>query len=128
MIAERIASLVEVAALTKQEGDFSVLLRDFLDGFYSDPQREKVMEEPELLCEVLHDGGVADAYIAAVCDQLCRQNRFTRPAWIKQPTRFLKYPYFAAKTHGLRMIYLQESPSSFKERNLFVSANALFRV
>lgn len=127
MIAERIASLVDVAALTKTQEDFSALLRDFLDGFYPAPLPEKVMDEPDLLCDVLHDGGMADAYIAAVCDQLCRQNRFTRPAWIKRPARFLKHPYFAAKTHGLRMIYLQESPSSFKERNLFVSANALSR-
>lgn len=39
--------------------------------------------------------------------------------------RVLGTPYFAAKTHALRMILLQESPSAFRERNIFVSDNSL---
>lgn len=127
MIAQRISSLKEVAELARHEGSLSYALRDFLDGFYAEPTPEKLREEPALLNTSFKDGGIADAYLAAVCDHMCRQYRFQRPAWIKNPIRVLKTPFFAAKTHGLRMIYLQESPTAFKERNIFVSANALSR-
>jgi hypothetical protein len=127
MIAHRISSLREVAEVARHEGRLSGPLRDFLDGFYAEPSAEKLQDEPSLLHEALKDNGVADAYLAAVSDHLCRQYRLPRPPWIKSPLRVLKTPYFAAKTHGLRMIYLQESPTAFKQRNIFVSANALSR-
>ncbi len=128
MIASRLFSLREVAETACLEGSLSHALRDFLDGFHAMPLEEKLRDEPMMLAEVLKDHGVADAYLAAVCDHLCRQYRFSRPEWVKSPLRVLEKPYFAAKTHGLRMIYLQESPTAFKQRNLFVSANTLSRV
>lgn len=127
MIAPRISSLKEVAEVVLEDGQLSHALRDFLDGFYADPSSGKLREEPVRLTEALPDGAVADAYLAAVCDHLCRQYHLPRPAWIKSPDRVLKTPFFAAKSHGLRMIYLQESPTAFKQRNLFVSANTLSR-
>lgn len=127
MIAPRVSSLKEVAEVARSEGQLRYALRDFLDGFYADPDSDKLQEEPEFLREAWPDGAVADAYLAAVCDHLCRQYRLLRPAWIKNPQRVLKSPFFAAKHHGLRMIYLQESPTAFKQRNLFVSANTLSR-
>jgi hypothetical protein len=36
-------------------------------------------------------------------------------------------PWFAMKCHGGRMCMLIESPPAFRERNIFVSANALSR-
>jgi len=86
-----------------------------------------VCDEPIFLEPWLNDGGIVDAYLAATCDHLCRQYMLSRPAWIMGPRRVLTTPYFAAKTHELRMIYLQESPTAFKQRNIFVSANALSR-
>jgi hypothetical protein len=38
---------------------------------------------------------------------------------------FLKDHFFAAKTNALRMLHLMDSPAAFRERNIFVSANAL---
>jgi len=127
MIASRIASLAEVAEVARQDGHLNCALRDFLDGFYTAPSLEKIREEPAKLALILRDDGLADAYLAAVCDHLCRQYRFAHPDWTKTSTRILYTPHFAAKTHGLRMIYLQESPTAFKQRNIFVSANALSR-
>lgn len=127
MNAKRISSLSEVAEIARKDGRLSYALRDFLDGFYAEPAEEKVRDEPPFLTSALDDGGLADAYLAAVCDHLCRQYHLPRPAWIKDPLRVLRTPYFAAKTHGLRMIYLQESPTAFRQRNIFVSANALAR-
>lgn len=128
MTAPRIDSLSEVAKVARREGRFSNALRDFLDGFYAEPAPEKLRDEPELLASSLHDGGLADAYLASVCDHLCRRYRLARPDWSKCPLRVLAKPHFAARTHGLRMIYLQESPTAFRKRNIFVSANALSRV
>lgn len=127
MIAPRISTLKEVAEVARTETRLSGALRDFLDGFHAEPSSEKLEEEPAQLIDALPDGTVADAYLAAVCDHLCRQYRLPRPAWIKSPHRVLKVPFFAAKSHGLRMIYLQESPTAFKQRNIFVSANTLSR-
>ncbi len=127
MIADRISSLKEVAEVVRREGEIRYALRDFLDGFYAEPTADKLLEEPTWLTEALSDGGVADAYLAATCDHLCRQYHLPRPAWIKSGRRILRIPFFAAKSHGLRMIYLQESPTAFRQRNLFVSANALYR-
>jgi hypothetical protein len=36
----------------------------------------------------------------------------------------LKDPWFAMKSHGGRMRMLIESPAAFRERNIFISANA----
>ena len=127
MIAERVANLAEVARLAAEEGSISFPLRDFLDGFYASPSPARLAEEPRLLCSELHDDGFADAYLAAACDHLCRRYRFQRPAWVKSAGRILSKPYFAAKTLPLRMVLLQESPPAFRERNIFVSANALSR-
>jgi hypothetical protein len=127
MIAERIASLAEVARIALQEGSLSFALRDFLDGFYADVNIQKLSEEPQHISAALDDNGFADAYLAAVCDHLCRLYALSKPDWIFAPDRILQRPHFAAKSHGLRMVLLQESPPAFRERNIFVSANALSR-
>ncbi len=127
MIAQRISSLREVAGAACDQRQFSHALRDFLDGFYAAPDVNKLLDEPKCLDASLKDDGLADAYLAAVCEHLCRRHRFPCPAWIKDPRRVLARPHFAAKTHELRMIYLEESPTAFRKRNLFVSANALSR-
>lgn len=127
MIAKRIATIAQVARVAREEGEFRFALCDFLDGFYANPSRTRLADEPELLSEALDDKGLADAYLAAACDFLCRRYRLERPEWIKSPERILATPHFEARTHGLRMILLEESPPPFRERNIFVSANALSR-
>jgi hypothetical protein len=116
-----------VAESARAHGEITYALGDFLDGFYAASALEKVESEPPSLATKLGDDGFADAYLAAVCDHLCRLYQLPRPQWIKSKSRVLKHPYFAARSHGLRMILLEESPPAFRERNIFVSANALSR-
>jgi hypothetical protein len=106
---------------------FGYALRDFADRFNHAPSLELVAEEPASLTPVLHDGGVADAYLASAAAWLCRTHGLLIPKWARGSARALETPFFAASTRGLRAILLQESPTEFRIRNLFVSANALSR-
>ena len=127
MRSPRVASLAEVARIAAEEGSHRFALRDFLDGFYQNPSPSKLCDEPPLLAGTLSDGEIVDAFLAACCDHLCRLHRLPSPHWILSEKRMLRKPHFAATTHGLCMILLQESPPAFRERNIFVSANALSR-
>ncbi len=127
MIAKRVSTMADVAREAAIQREFTFPLRDFLDGFYSEPSAEKLSEEPPLLGPVFADDGFADAFLAAVSDSLSRTFYLPPPEWIASPNRVLRTPHFSAKSHGLRMIHLQESPTAFRERNIFVSANVLSR-
>lgn len=107
---------------------FGYTLRDFLDRFRETPSYELLADEPELLETTLKDNGRADAFLASTAAYLAQQHQFPMPPWAKGNARALERPWFAAKTHELRMVLLQESPTAFRLRNLFVSANALSRV
>jgi hypothetical protein len=121
-------SLAKVAEQSPTPEHFSYALRDFLDGFYEQPEASKLAEEPPFLVDRLKDEGYADAYLAAVAEHLAGQYRFPVPAWCHQPGRSLREPHFAFKTPEGRIFLLVESPTAFRVRNLFVSADALTRV
>jgi len=122
MSAPRIKSLAEVARRTNEGHEFGYCLADFLDGFYPKPTESAIHKEPEKISPY------NDSYLAAVADDCCRRYHWRLPNWCLEQERFLKEPFFAAKTHALRMLYLMDSPAAFRERNIFVSANALSRV
>ena len=110
---------------TKQE--FSYALRDFLDHFRRAPDPALLDAEPDLLASRLDDNTLADAYLASVAASLAHEHGWPAPKWAQGTERALKTPYFAAKTANLNAVLLQESPTEFRLRNIFVSANALSR-
>jgi len=123
--------LESISAIAEQSisaEHFSYAFRDFLDGFYENPQASKLAEEPRRLISVLNDDGYADAYLAAMAEHLAAQYRFPIPAWSRNPERYLKEPHFAFKTPEGRMFLLVESPTAFRVRNIFISADGLTRV
>ena len=120
-------TLADSLRLVKEPDDFHYAIANFLDRFKNDPTPEMVSEEPPILRGILNDNGLADAYAAAAATHLCQLRGIAFPSWVDKDSRRLKSPWFAAKTHNLRMILLQESPAAFRVRNLFVSANALHR-
>jgi len=111
----------------KQQDDFDYALANFLDRFKKDPDLDMVKEEPPILREILNDNGLTDSFAAAAAAHLCQLHDLPFPDWVNKPSRRMKDPWFAAKSHNLRMVLLQESPAAFRVRNLFVSANALHR-
>jgi hypothetical protein len=84
-------------------------------------------EEPERLAARYGEGEVGDAYLAAVAVSLAREIREPPPSWAWHDSRKLRRPWFAHPGRALRATLLAESPVPFRERNLFVSANALSR-
>lgn len=85
-------------------------------------------EEPPRLAGSLEEGEIADAYLAAVAVALSRSAGVAPPAWTRGTGRTLKAPWFAHPGGMLRATLILESPAAFRERNLFVSENALSRV
>lgn len=86
-----------------------------------------LVEEPPRLGLRFEGGAVADAYLAAVAVTLARELGAVPPAWTQASSRTLAVPWFAHPGPALRATLLAESPAAFRERNLFVSANALSR-
>lgn len=120
-------TLADSLRLVKEPDGFHYAMANFLDRFKNDPTSEMVAEEPPILRGLLKDNGVADAYAAAAAAHLCQLHGIAFPSWVDKKSRRMESPWFAARTHNLRMILLQESPAAFRVRNLFVSANALSR-
>jgi len=127
-IVPRLDSIAALAEQARTAEHFSCGFRDFLDGFYENPQASKLAEEPRRLIQILHDEGYADAYLAALAEHLAGQYRFPVPAWCRNAERSMKEPNFAFKTPEGRMFLLVESPTAFRVRNIFISADGLTRV
>ena len=97
---------------------------EFLDSFYGmdDAQRmNSLCKEPQRARPFL------DAWLAATAEQLSANFRFPAPPWTLGDERRLERPWFAAKSAMLRAVLLAESPTAFRRRGLFVSANAMNR-
>lgn len=124
---KRPSSLAEVATLAVDSPSFHRHLADFLDEFRLCGGPASLAEEPEQLSGRFPRGDVADAYLAAVAVSLAREARFAPPAWAWLPERKLRTPWFASPGPAIRAMLLLESPAPFRERNLFVSENALSR-
>lgn len=123
----RPGSLVEVAARADTPRAFWYALSEFLDQFGLERRAAMVSGEPSHLAGRYDDGDVADAYLAAVAVSLSREVGVPPPSWVWAESRKLRRPWFAHPGAALRATLLAESPASFRERNLFVSANALSR-
>jgi hypothetical protein len=124
----RPASLAEVSRWTEDQEGFFLHLGDFLDQFSIERRPEMLAEEPARLTGKIEEGDVADAYLAAVAVALSRTVGAVPPPWSRATGRALRYPWFAHRGGVLRATLLLESPAAFRERNLFVSENALSRV
>jgi len=123
----RPSSLAEVAAWSRARRNFWNHLADFLDQFYLERQLDMLQDEPARLAGTIDDGDIADAYLAATAVSLARSLAMVPPSWARRPDRKLHRPWFASAGPAIRATLLLESPAPFRERNLFVSENALTR-
>jgi hypothetical protein len=123
----RPGSLAETAAWTEDWDGFARHLADFLDQFYLERRADMLTEEPARLAGRMPEGPVVDAYLAATAVALARSLGVAPPSWAWQESRKLSLPWFAHRGPAIRATLLAESPAPFRERNLFVSENALSR-
>jgi hypothetical protein len=121
----RPSSLAEVAARASGAHSFEFELADFLHEFALRGNEAMLREQPVLLRERHESGAVFDAYLAAVAVSLAGTLGCPAPAWTGAPERILREPWFASRGRHMRALLLVESPAAFRERNLFVSSNAL---
>lgn len=118
-------TLAGVVCGCSSPNEFSMRLADFLHEFAAHPSGFMLSGKPALLRDSMEFGAVADAYLAATAEALSVTLGVRRPEWTEAPERYLRRPWFATSGSSMRACLLLESPSAFRERNLFVTANAL---
>jgi hypothetical protein len=123
--ALRPQSLLAVAESSFSYRDFGYNVADFLHSFKGHASIDALAEEPPLLADRFPEGRIADCYLAAIAVELATQLDVPRPAWVQRPERYSQRPWFASAGPHMRALLLVESPPGFRERNLFVTANAL---
>ena len=123
----RPGSLQQVAAWSDNRREFHFHLADFLDQFRLQREMAMLEPEPERTAGRFEGGDVCDAYLAAVAVSLAREIHVEPPDWARAESRKLPRPWFASSGPAIRAMLLLESPGPFRERNLFVSENALAR-
>ena len=82
-------------------------------------------EEPIRLASRFGKGEVCDAFLAATADYLSRINRLNTPAWALKEDLVLEHPWFSVEFPEVRLMLLRDTPSAFKDKNLFIFDSAL---
>ena len=118
-------SVAEVADRTAQGSqNFDLAVREFIDSWQAMPPAERgeaLVEEPVRVAPV------EDAYLGALAEHLAVHDGLDPPNWADRPERFLREPFFAGGLESLKAILIVESPSAFRRRLIFISADGLSR-
>lgn len=69
-----------------------------------------------------------DAALAALAEYLARRDDWPVPSWARKPGRYSDKWWFVTPLRGMHATALQESPSSFRTRGVFITSGALSRV
>jgi hypothetical protein len=123
-------TLAEVAAGSPTYQDFGYNLKDFLHTF-ADEQRKgrdpgpMFTQEPIRLAPRFAEGAICDAFLAGTADHLSRISGIHTPGWALHQDRTLPQPWFAEPFPQVRMRLLRDTPSAFKDKNIFVFESAL---
>ncbi len=107
---------------------FGLNLRDWFHELRRLTTRESfsaaVSHRPPRLRTRFPGGEIADAFLAAQVEFLCRRANVRVPTWTQSPEQVLADPWFgfSAPSAGLRAILIRDSPGEFKNRNLFTTS------
>lgn len=123
-------SLREVAAQTGTYEEFGHNLKDFLHTFaFAEKKGESLsplLAEPPLrLASHFPEGKICDAFLAATADYFARTHGIPTPDWALKEDLVLADPWFSPAFPNVRMRLLRDTPSAFKDKNIFIFENAL---
>ena len=130
LIVRRPATLQEVAAESRTYADFGHHLKDFLHEFALAKQRRLPLAlllsgAPVRLAGCFEQGKICDAFLAATADYLARTNHIETPSWALETDLILDHPWFSEDFPAVRLFLLRDTPSAFKDKNVFVFDSAL---
>ena len=115
-------TIKEVKELIRENPQhWSIHLMNFVDDF-------RYYKDADSVAEAFRLSDVKiDALLAATVAYLCDEQKMLLPAWLENvpPSR---PPFFVFGIENLKAISLVESPTRFRQRNVFVLANFLSRV
>jgi hypothetical protein len=88
-----------------------------------------VSHRPPRLRDNFPGGRVADAFLAAQVEYLCRHSGIRPPKWTGSAEYVLDEPWFgySEAPAGLRAILIRDAPAEFKNRNLFTTSEIEWR-
>lgn len=94
-----------------------------------DGLRAAVSHRPPRLRGNFPGGQIADAFLAAQVEYLCRHAEIRPPRWTGSPEYVLDDPWFGYSDApaGLRAILIRDAPAEFKNRNLFTTSEIEWR-
>jgi hypothetical protein len=120
----------EVAEESATYPDFGANLKDFLHTFHFARQRKESLQpllaaRPPRLSEKFAQGKICDAFLAATADYLSRVNGLPTPEWALEDDLVLEEPWFSEEFPAVRMRLLRDTPSAFKDKNIYVFESAL---
>lgn len=123
----RPATLHEVAARIREDGDWDHHTCEFLDGFYMacgeiGRQAGMIAEDPGLV-----GSARPDAYLGGVGEHLARRWGLPIPGWVRDDARYLTTAWFLPDEAPLRGYLLCASPVAFRVRLIFTGPDPLQR-
>ena len=130
---QRPESLSEIAEHADSIEAWGLALGNFLDevGFrrrQKQPIVSCLQVAPPLLREKFAQGELADAFAAALAEQLAAEHwQEPAPAWTRERERFLVSPWFADDSPKLREYLRAATPAEFREHGIYIDAISLSR-
>jgi len=88
-----------------------------------------VSHRPPRLKARFESGQIADAFLAAQVEFLCRHAGMQAPRWTRSPKYVLDNPWFGYTDAPLRLraLLIRDAPSAFVNRNLFTTSEIAWR-
>jgi hypothetical protein len=122
--------LQEVAHESATYPEFGRNLKDFLHEFAfakkdAKPLAPLLADRPDRLANRFNEGKVCDAFLAATADYLSRINGLPTPEWALAEDLMLEEPWFSVEFPQMRGFLLRDTPSAFKDKNIFILESAL---
>lgn len=105
--------------------EFGMNLRDWFHALRHLSSRAQlqraVVVRPPRCAGKFEQGEIADAFLAAQVEYLCHRAGVRPPSWTRDPSYVLDEPWFSVPFPQVRAHLLLDTPTEFRNRNLFTT-------